>query len=388
MKKVFIIIIGLAIGAFANHTMSQKIFNVLNIAEKLSEQNKGKEFLALLKKIEKRNLNKYEKSYILQTRANYYLSKNKYKEAGKQYEQIISINVFKRQNIERMKLSLARIYLYSQEYKKSIKLLNSLKNSKYITKEILYENLILATYYSKDYLLSIKYSEKYFSLVQAPQESFYKILYSSYVEIKDYDNAISTLKIMIKKWSNNEIYWVQLASLYEKKGELKNTLAILDIANKENILKSPDNILYFISILHQSKIYCKAAIVLEKGLIKKSKRNFELLLSSYFNSKQNAKFVKLLDTSSFAKEAKYQLILASIYYKKQKFENSIKVLKQIKVKPELSEYGEKNIQLALNYYAKDKKSECIKYLELAYKNSFSKKRAYNLLVQLDPKRKI
>ena len=302
--------------------MSQKIFNVLNIAEKLSEQNKDKEFIALLEKIEKRNINKYEKSYILQTRANYYLSKNKYKEAGKQYEQIITINVFKRQNIERMKLSLARIYLYSQEYKKSIEILNSLKKSKYVAKEILYQNLILATYYSKDYLLSIKYSKNYFSLVQAPQESFYKILYSSYVEIKDYDNAISTLKIMIKKWSNNEIYWVQLASLYEKKGELKNTLAVLDIANKENILKTSDNILYFISILHQSKIYCKAATVLEKGLskglIKKSKRNFDLLLSSYFNSKQNAKFVKLLDTSSFAKEAKYKLILASIYYKKTK----------------------------------------------------------------------
>lgn len=331
-------ILCLSSGLYAKNSMSKSTYNTLTKAQEFIQKDKLTKAKVILEELLKKDKNAYEKSFIYQTLANIYISTSKYDKVEDAYEKIVKLNAFEEKSIHQVKLSLAKVYLSNEKYKESIHLSKELLNSKFIKKSDIYENLILAYYYNKDYKNSIKFSQNYFSNNKHNQikESWYKIYYSSYVELKDYKNAIKVMKKMVKLFNTKEEYWVQLASLYQQENQLKKSLSTLELAYKNNILTKKDNILYFVNILLQNGVYKKSAQLLTKAvdekMVKEDKKIFEIIVSSYINSKQINLAIKKLSSSEFAKNAKFQMILANLYYNKQNYEKSIKIINSMRTK--------------------------------------------------------
>ncbi|RXK04176.1 tetratricopeptide repeat protein [Halarcobacter bivalviorum] len=387
-KILFLTLICFYTNIFAQMQMSKGTYNSLLKAQKLMEKEDYKTAKSILEKIlANDSKNKYEKSYALQTISNIYIQENKYEKVAKAYEKILSYNAFEKDSLDRIKFSLSKIYLSLEKYKQSLRLSNELLNSKVIKKEELYESFILAFYYTKKYKQSIEYSKKYFSLKDKINESWYKILYSSYVEIKDYNGALKTMETMVKLFSKNESYWVQLASLYQEKDRLKDSLSTLELAYKNGILKNKNNILYFINISLQNGVYKKANLLLAKavkdGLIEEDKKIFELLVSTHINAKDNELAIKKITNSKFGKEDKYRLILANLYFNKQEYKKSIAILDEIKANHKSNISGEKDILKALCFYELNDKTTSIKILKQALNNPHHKKRAKSILKSLE-----
>ncbi|WP_419774597.1 tetratricopeptide repeat protein [Halarcobacter sp.] len=389
LKKILLIMfLCFYTSAFAKMHMSKSTYNSLLKAQKLIEKDDYKTSKKILEElIRSDSKNDYEKSYILQTLSNIYIHEDNYKKVAKAYKQIIKYNAFEKDSIDKIKFSLSKIYLSLEKYKPSIKLSNELLNSKVLKKNDVYETLILAYYYEKKYKKSINYSKKYFSSKKEIKESWYKILYSSYVEIKDYNNAIKTMEIMVKLFSKNESYWVQLASLYQEKNRLKDSLATLELAYKNGVLKNKNNILYFINISLQNGVYKKANDLLTKavktGLVKEDKKIFELLVSTHVNAKDIDLAIKKIKSSEYGNENKYKLILANLYYQKQEFKNSIAILDTMKTKRNTKTAGEKELLKALCFYELDDKKTSIRILKQVVKNPYQKKRARSILKSLE-----
>lgn len=384
MKKIALILLfTFTFVVFANaDTMSKQSYAVLMKAQKFLDKQKYKEAKNLLLPLLKKELNNYEKSYILQTLANIAINQDDYKKTAKYYEEIIKLKSFEEKNLEKIKLSLAKIYLSINKYDKSVKLLETLLNSKTLPKSDIYENLLYATYYKKDFRKSISYSKELFNLNKKKKESWYQIIYSSYVELKQYPKAINTLKIMVKKWHGNETYWLQLIALYQETKNYKKALSTFELAYKKNGVDPKKNTLYFVNILVENGLYYKAAQQIEKGLqkayLKDNKRNFELLVSCYDYAKQKDKVINILANSKFAKTVKYQLLLGNIYYNQEKFKKSIKVLENINIKKGSKKDGQRNTLLALSYYELNNKKATVKYLKKAINNPYEKKRALSI----------
>lgn len=385
MKKLILVFLLAFCSLWAKPSMSQKTYDELIKAQKLMDKQDYKLAKTILEELLKQKKNDYEKSFILQTLANIYIYNNQYEKVEKAYEEIIKLNAFEENNIHRIKYSLGKIYLSSMKYNKSLKVSLELLNSKVIKKEDIYENLILAYYYDKNYKKSIEYSKLYFQIKQKIDESWYKILYSSYIELKDYENGIIVMKTMVKLFSIKEEYWVQLASLYQQTNKLKKSLSTLELAFKNSVLSKKDNILYFINILLQNEVYNKASVLLAKAikenLIKEDKKIFEILVSSYINSKQIHEAINKLENSEF-KEEKYQFLLANLYYNKHNFAKSLEVLNSIKTTKNSKNDGEKKILKALCYYELDNKTDSIKTLEQVVNNPHLKSKAKSILQQL------
>ncbi|RXJ87506.1 lipopolysaccharide assembly protein LapB [Arcobacter sp. CECT 8985] len=385
-KILFVLIITLSSGLYAKQHMSKSTYNSLTSAQKLIQENKFKKAKNILDKLLKEDKNAYEKSYILQTLSNIYITNNKYEKVTSAYEQIIKLNAFEPKSIDNIKFSLAKLYLSTEKYEKSLKLSKSLINSKYLKKQEIYENLILGYYYNKKYKSAIKYSNRYMSSKKQIKESWYKILYSSYIEIKNYNGALKTMKKMVKLFNSNEQYWVQLASLYQQKNRLKKSLSTLELAYKNNVLTKKDNILYFINILLQNDVYNKAGVLLTKAidrkLIKEDKKIFEILVNCYINSKEIDLAINKLESSKFADKNKYKIILANLYYNKQEFKKSIETLNQIKAKKNSKTDGKKQILKALCFYELNDKKQSIRTLKKAVNNPYHKKRARSILKEL------
>lgn len=387
MKKlVLILLLGSSL-LLARGTMSQGTYKQLMQVQELMAKNEFEQSKKILTEmLKEKNGNKYERSYILQSLSSIYIFDNDYKKVQSIFEEILTLNALEKESLKRVRLSLAKVYLSTEKFTESLKLLKSIEHAAKIDKAELYESFILAHYYTKNYKQAVEYSNLYFPLKKEVKESWYKILYSSYVELKDLPNAITTMKTMVKLFSENETYWVQLASLYQETNKLKKSLSTLELAYKKNLLTKKDNVLYFINILLQNEVYFKASELLNeaiaKGYIKEDKKIFELLVSSYIHSKQTELAIKKLENSKFAKKSKYQMILANLYYQHQSYQKSITVLNEMKTKKNSKIEGERYILKALSFYELQKKDECIASLKKVIDNPHHKKRAQNILKQL------
>ena len=68
----------------------------------------------------------------------------------------------------------------------------------------------------------------------------------------------------------------------------------------------------------------------KEGLLKEDKKVFELIVSTYINARDIDLAIEKLNNSPFAKENKYRMILANLYYQKQDFKKSYIYIRRYK----------------------------------------------------------
>lgn len=385
MRKILILLcitLSLSFAKSSKGTISKGVYAKLQKSQEFIVKKEHKKALTILNSIVKTSENSYEKSYALQYIANIYIEKDNYKKVSSLYEKIIKLEAFEKDNLDRIKFSLSRIYLSLEKYKRTIALSLGLLNNSKVNRDTLLENLIYSYYYQNKFRKTLSYTKELFKTVKKPKESIYQILYSAHIELKDYHKAIDTLDVMVKRWHKNETYWLQLISLYQEVKKYKKSLATFELAYKKDGIKKDNQTLYFANVLLQNNMYQKAAILLEdgikKGLIKEDKKIFETLVSSYLNARQTKEAIRLLNTSSYGKSPKFALLLGNLYYAKLEYKNAIRVLKHLKIKKNTRKDGEKYILLALSYNELDNKKQCHHNLKAAYHNKHEKKRALSI----------
>ncbi|WP_375722771.1 hypothetical protein LXN10_09330 [Arcobacter sp. KX21116] len=404
MKKIILILTILVLSSFAKETLSSANFKKLQEAEKLIETKDYKQASNLLKPLLK-DTNAITKSYALQSYSSIYLEQNKYKEAISNYEKILKLNVFKPNEINRVKYVLSQLYLSETLYKESIKYSLELLESKDINKQLIYQNLALAYYYAQEYKQSIVYDEKvikykkelleeYLKDSKENQknkskpnlETWYKILYSSYFELKQYPKAIEIIKYMINNFESKEEYWMQLVLIYQNTNDSKQMLSTLELAYDRGLINHKNNIQYFVNLLLQNDLYNKAALLIEdgikKGILEDNKSNFKTLINSHLNAKNIKHAIKLLNTNANAKSEYYEILLANIYYNESNYKKVISTLENLEFKKNSKNDGQKNILLALSYYELEKEDFSKKYLKEALLNKFEHARAKKIIKQL------
>lgn len=385
MKKILILTLLLCVFCFAKNSISKANYETLKKCEKLINEKQYELALKTLIPLQETN-NNYEKSFVYQSMASIYLNQENYKKTIVYYEKILNLNALNEQQLSKIKYITSQMYLSNSKYKNSIQYAQELIDNKFIKQESVYQVLLQANYYDAQYFKSIEFAKKLLKQSKDKKESWYKILLSSYIETKQIKKSILTLNTMLLTWNTNEQYWMQLASLHQKNKETKKALSTLEIAYKNNVITKKNNLLYYINLLLNNELYYKSASIMKQSIkdniIPQSKKNFELIVSSYINAKEPFKAINTIKNSSFKNKTKYQLILANLYYENQLNKKSVQVLKSIKIKKETKLKGEKLLLLALNYYEMDKKDLTLKTLKKASKIKYTNQKAKNIMKQL------
>jgi len=369
----------------AKNTISKKAYKQLQEAQKLSESKLYKEALFILEPIIKTSENKLERLYAYQAKANIYINKNEYKKVARIYINIINLEVSEEKDLDTLKKNLSQIYLGESLYKKSLKYSFEILESKHINKDSVMKNIALAYYYDEKYKKSVPYIK---SVIKAEKkkESWYRMLYSSYIQTKDYNLAIGVLEYMTLNYSNKSSYWMQLISLYQRTKQDKKSLATLELAYNKKYISQKENAMYFVNVLLQNDLFHKGSLVLKeamkKGFVEKNKKNFDLLIAGYLNAKNYKSAIKELNASKWAHTSKYTLMLANIYYNKEHYKTAIKVLKHYNFKRGSRKDGERYSLIALCFHELDDKKSSKTYLKKAASNKYQKKRAQYLAKSL------
>jgi tetratricopeptide (TPR) repeat protein len=99
-----------------------------------------------------------------------------------------------------------------------------------------------------------------------PKENWYQLKLAAHYELEQYPQAAETLEVMITRWPDKKVYWTQLSQIYYRLKQFDQSLAVLALAYRSNMLDKQSDIVYLSSLYSNADVPYKAAEVLEKGI--------------------------------------------------------------------------------------------------------------------------
>ena len=320
MKKIFLVSIIFLSLLNAKVQLSTGVYNELTLVQKLSGEKKYDKALILLNEKLSKNINKADRAFLLQSKGYILISKNDYKNAIEALEEMNSLEIMEETTYIESLYNLGQLYMSEKNYKKSIEYL------KEYAKKTKKPNARAYIMIGQNYLLLEKTKKAISPINEAVKIkklnkeevplSWYNLLFSSYYKVKDYDNAIKCLDIMVRLKPGKKEYWQYLYQLYTLKNDLKKALNTFEQAYNLNLLEGKD-ILQFSGFLAGNGLYYKSAKLLEKHIklnhIKADEKNLSFLFNLYYGAKEYKKSIETLNKlTRFPRKA-------NIIWKKQEY---------------------------------------------------------------------
>lgn len=286
----------------ANVQISPKTYKELTKIQQLSEKKQFTKALILVNKLLEKKLPKPDTAYILQSQGFLYLSQKNFKKAISSFKKMDDLKVMDEKNHLNTLYNIAQLYMSLKDYNQTIKYLNIwMKETTDIkpNAHILLAQSYTVTKQTKKAIQSINQAIKsQNTLKKKIPISWYELLFSNYFQIKDYKNSIKTLYSLIHRAPKNKNYWLYLSQIYTTQNQVQKSISTFEQAYNLNLLNEKD-ILQFVNLLLQNKLYYKGAKLLSKHFknksIKTNEKNLELLFIAYINAKEYIPSLKVLE---------------------------------------------------------------------------------------------
>jgi tetratricopeptide (TPR) repeat protein len=371
--------------------LSQTTYNNLVEIQKLSKEKK---LTLALKKVEShlsKKISDIDKAYLFQTQGFIYISQNRYIQAIKSFLAMNSLHVMPHEGYLQSLYNIAQLYLSLEKPENSIKYINIYLKESQKENENIYllaaqSYLLLDKYtqaiHSLEHLINIKQKKK-----NPIENNIYELLFSSNYKLKNYPQALKYLHILIRKEPKNKQYWFYLYQTYTLNKQPFKALNGFEQAYNLNILQGKD-LFSYVTFLANNSLYFKAAKMLSlyiKDTQKKAtEKDLELLANLYFSAKEYEKAIESFKrlTKLYPKGSHF-LKLARLYRLKNQTSQAINLylltLKDTKFKKRYDAV----LELAYLYYENDDLKQCTKYLNTAKKYKETRKKAEEMLQQIN-----
>lgn len=155
-------------------------------------------------------------------------------------------------------------------------------------------------------------------LTEKPKESWYQLLLAMHAELSEYSEMADVLSILVTLKPDKKTYWEQLSSVYFTLKRDKKSLAVLELANKNNLLTEEDDYLQLFKLYSYNNIPYKSAAALQKGLDKKivedTFKNWKQLGAVWYEAKELDKaLAAYANASKYAEDGAIDLTRAYLY---------------------------------------------------------------------------
>lgn len=264
MIRFILIILILFSVIYAAKGMSQKTYKTIEESTTLMEHKeyvKAKEVLDT--QIEKTSSSHtYDLAFLNNALAYYFIQTNNYKKAIKSYQKALSYEALPQSMAINTLYTIAQLSLQIENYKQSITYLDNYHSENNITNSS--AKLMMINYINleqpKNALIWV---DKTISLTKKADLSLLQNRLALELQLGLDVHAIKTLKTMITQFDVKKSYFKQLSYLYQKVGDEKKSVAILESAYQMGLLNQYDELMLLAQLLHYQGASIKAIEVLK-----------------------------------------------------------------------------------------------------------------------------
>ena len=299
-------------------------------------------------------------------------------------------------------LTLAQLYMASEEFEKSIDLL--LEWMSQVEKVTAQSWSILGTAYYQlgDFEKALENMEKAITLAEdegyKPKENWYIVVVASLEELK---NKIGLKNVMLRQVDIYEIlvnlypkksYFIRLGQTYGQLDREKDFMVTLNSAYLKDLLDKQTEYVTLAQLLLLNQNPYQAAKVLEAGRVKKVKivddktkeetvtsvvldteKNLRLLADAWRMSQETEKAIPILEeAASMSKDGKNYVLLGNLYLSEDKLELAVDAIKKGLDKGKISKVSQVHLTLGQVYFELEKFDEAKKQFGIAARDKDKK----------------
>ncbi|TQV88375.1 tetratricopeptide repeat protein [Aliikangiella coralliicola] len=361
--------------------MREKVYSQLASAQKLADDGKIQEGLAVLERLKSRakQLNSYEKAMMWNFLG--FIHYGNEKSDGSNIGQAIAAfsQVVAQKNIpESLELStlfsLAQLSMQTEKYQQALNYLSRWEKLK--DGELSGNALVLkanANYAMKKYqsalqaiTLAIDNSEK---KNKQPKENWLVLKRALHYELKQPKQVTGVSEKLVRYYSKPQ-YWVELANMYGEIGETRKQLAVMEASYQQGYVTKKADIQSLAQLYYFSGAPYKAAELLseqlEKGVIENDVTILQFLAQSWTAAKEDAKAVPVLKKAAeLSEDGNMDARLAEVLLGLERWQDVISVAKAAKKKGGLDNPGNIDVAMGMAYFNLKKLPQAISAFEQA-----------------------
>lgn len=373
--------------AFAEIAMSKTTFKRLqNIEGLIAKEQLVKAENKLTNFLQNPPLRDIDKAYLFYTAGMFYLQDNYYKKSTNLLKKAHSLKSLPNKTTLYILQTLAELSMQNEKMSEAIKYYKQYIKLAPKPEKHIYLGLGTAYFYKKDYKNSIQILKRAKKLF-GHKKSIYLMLFSSYYELKQLQNATNILEEMIRIWASEKKYWLQLSSLYIERKKYSKALEIMQLTLAKGFKLKERDILQYSYILYEKKLPFKSAKTIQenmnKGIVVKNQKNYELLATMYQEAKEKNKAINALKKAAeYSTNGKNNLYIAQLYFEQEnQFRKVIKHAKKAIVKG-IKQTGSAHMLIAVAYSELEQINKAKKHLKQALKYKKTKNSAQQWLKNL------
>lgn len=317
--------------------MRESVYKKLSEAQTLAENKQYREAQNKLNELRNmRDLNSYEKAQMYSFSAYVAFSQDNYKDAIKNYEQVLAQPDIPIAMEDQTIYTLAQLYFQDEQYRKSIQMMERwLKTADKPGAEP-YMVIGQAYYQLGEYKKALAPVEKGIAIAREQgkdvKENWLLLLRLFYYELKDYPKVVKILEELVTRFPKRE-YWVQLSAMYGEMNKDREQLAAYRIAYRQGYLSRGPEFLQLASLSMQADVPWEAAQVMEegfkKGLIEKTAQNYRLLANAYTLAQEDKKAIEpLTQAARLSGDGELDIRLGQAYYNLDQYDKAVESLRK------------------------------------------------------------
>ena len=151
----------------------------------------------------------------------------------------------------------------------------------------------------EDYSGALGAIERAIAMDADPKEPWYQMKLAAHYQLEQYPQAAETLELLISRWPDKKLYWIQLSQIHYRLKQDERALAVLSLAYRKDLLDKQSDITYLSSLYSNANVHYKAAEVLEQGIrdgiVQPVKLHWTLVADAWYAAEELEKALQAYD---------------------------------------------------------------------------------------------
>lgn len=341
--------------------LRQRVFAQLSEAQKLADEKKASEGLAVLTRMEQSvdQLNSYEAAMMYNFMAFIHYGENQVNQAILAFNQVLKQQPIPESLEQSTLFSLAQLQMQMENYDESIKLMNrwAQLNEQGATSSS--ERILANAYYAKkQYAKALTHINRSLDFDNdkgnVPNENMLVLKRAVHYELKQ-PKRVTEVSEDLVRYHKKPKYWVELANMYGEIGDTKKQLAVMEAAYQQGFVTKASDLKTLAQIYYLNGAPYKAANLLKQaisdGTLNASLKNLEFLAQAWSSAKEFDKAIPVLkQAAQVSTDGNAYARLAEVYVSEENWSQVILNGKKALDKGQLKHPGNVNIALGMAYF--------------------------------------
>jgi tetratricopeptide (TPR) repeat protein len=337
-------------------TMGRRTTRFITKASQLFSDKKYDESEAVLKRLNPKRLNPYERAVVYKYQAYNAYGKEQVPVAIELLRKSLAEKILTKQDSQDILFQIAQMQMGKDDFEAAIATLKEWHAGAEKPGAPAYFAMAICYYQLRDYDAAIEPAKKAIELAETPQQGWYQLLLAIYLNKEDWASATPVLAQLLEHHPDvGKAYWIQLATLYGVQQDIPRALAVMQLAHRRKLLDEDTSVRKLASLLQSEDIPIRSVHVLEQGfeqkILKEDETAYELLGNSWILAREADKAEPaLVKAAELSSKGTLFVRLGQVRLLKEDFDGAKAALKNALAKGGLDDPGAVELLLGITYY--------------------------------------